>query len=143
AEVERMHGTLASGSCRVHAILRAYVDGGGRSRSYRTGRLRRNFVAFDVEEMQARMQRLADQQLESSLGGLEFVAQVLHLLDALEQFTSGIVVQTAGQAMLLELVEDIAASGKIADQNARSEERRVGKECNSPRSAEHEWRRAG
>ena len=64
------------------------------------------------------MQRLADQQLEGALGGFEFVALVLHLLDALEQLAARVFVQAVGEAVLLQLVEDVAAAGEIADQDA-------------------------
>ena len=64
------------------------------------------------------MQRLAHQQFERALGGLELVALVLHLLDALEQFAARLLVQPVGEAVLLELVEDVAAAGKVAHQHA-------------------------
>ena len=64
------------------------------------------------------MQGFADQQLEGAFGGFEFVAFVLHLLDALEQFAAGVFVEAVGQAVLLELVDDVAAAGEVADQDA-------------------------
>ena len=64
------------------------------------------------------MQRLAHQQLEGAFGGFQFVALVLHLLDALEQLAARVVVQALGQAVLLQLVEHVAAAGKIAHQHA-------------------------
>ena len=58
------------------------------------------------------MQRLADQQLERAFGGFELVALILHLLDALQQLAARVVVQAVCQAVLLQLVEDVAASRK-------------------------------
>jgi hypothetical protein len=40
----------------------------------------------------SRVQRFAHQQFEGALGGFEFVAEVLHLLDAFEQFAARFVV---------------------------------------------------
>jgi len=42
-----------------------------------------DFVAFHIEEVAHRAKGLADQQFESAFGGLEFVAFILQLLDAL------------------------------------------------------------
>ena len=64
------------------------------------------------------MERFAHQQLEGAFGGFEFVAFVFHLLDALEQLAAGIFVEAVGQAVLLQLVQDVAAAGEIADQDA-------------------------
>ena len=77
-----------------------------------------DFVALHVEEVHAGVQGFADQQLEGAFGGFEFVAFVLHLLDALEQFAAGVFVEAVGEAVLLELVDDVAAAGEIADQHA-------------------------
>ena len=82
------------------------------------GGARGDFVAFDVEEMHAGVQRFADQQFEGAFGGFELVALVLHLLDALQQVAARVFVQAVGEAVLLELVDDVAAAGKIADQHA-------------------------
>ena len=64
------------------------------------------------------MEGFADQQLEGAFGGFELVAFVLHLLDALQQLAAGVFVEAVGQAVLLELVDDVAAAGEIADQDA-------------------------
>ena len=64
------------------------------------------------------MERFAHQQFEGAFGGFEFVAFVLHLLDALQQFAAGVLVEAVGEAVLLELVEDVAAAGEVADQDA-------------------------
>ncbi len=79
---------------------------------------RGDFVAHHVEEVHAGVQGFADQQLEGAFGGFEFVALVLHLLDALEQFAAGVLVEAVGEAVLLELVEDVAAAGEVAQQHA-------------------------
>ena len=63
------------------------------------------------------MQRLADQQLEGALGGLELVALVLHVLDALQQFAAGVLAQAVGEPVLLQFVEDVAAPGEVAQQH--------------------------
>ena len=68
--------------------------------------------------MQPRIQRFAHQQLEGALGRFQFVAFVLHLLDALQQLAARVFVQAVGQAVLLQLVEDVAAAGEIAHQHA-------------------------
>ena len=77
-----------------------------------------DFVALDVEEVRAGAERFADQQFEGAFGGFQLVAFVLHLLDALEQFAAGVFFEAVGQAVLLELVDDVAAAGEVADQNA-------------------------
>ena len=102
----------------VDAVLRLDRDGGGGVRSVSPAARVDDFVALDVEELHAGMQRFADQQLEGAFGGFELVAFVLHLLDALEQFAAGVFVQAVGEAVLLELVDDVAAAGEIADQDA-------------------------
>ena len=79
---------------------------------------RGDFVALDVEEVHAGAEGLADQQLEGAFGGFELVAFVLHLLDALQEFAAGVFLEAVGQAVLLELVDDVAAAGKVADQDA-------------------------
>ena len=78
----------------------------------------RDFVAFDVEEVHAGAEGFADQQFEGAFGGFEFVAFVLHLLDALEEFAAGVFFEAVGEAVLLELVDDVAAAGEVADQDA-------------------------
>ncbi len=68
--------------------------------------------------MHARIQRLAHQQLEGAFGRLQLVALVFHLLDPLQQFAARILAQPVGQPVLLQLVENVAAAGKIAHQHA-------------------------
>src|SRR5260370_3927585 len=77
----------------------------------------RDFVAFDVEEVHARAESFADQQLEGAFGGFELVAFVLHLLDALEELAAGAFFEAVGEAVLFEFVDDVAAAGEIADQD--------------------------
>ena len=85
-----------------------------------------HFVIDHFEELQAGLERFPDQQLESSLGGFQFVALKLHLLDAFQQFAAGGIVQPVFQAMLLQLVEHVAAAGKIAQQHALAVADRLG-----------------
>jgi hypothetical protein len=61
--------------------------------------------------------RLAHQQLEGAFGGFQLVAFILHLLDALQQLAAGVFVQPVCQAVLFQLVHDVAAAGKIAHQH--------------------------
>ena len=66
-----------------------------------------SFVAHHFEQLQPGMQRFTDQQLERSFRGFDFVALVLHLLDAFQQFAArGF--QTLFQAVLLQFVKDVA-----------------------------------
>ena len=105
---------MAGGGCGVDAVLDAQRDGGGGAADQARG----DVVAHHFEEIQAGMQGLADQQLEGAFGGFEFVALMLQLLDALEQLAARFGVQAFGQAVLLELVEHVAAPGEIAQQDA-------------------------
>ena len=93
-------------------------DGGGGAWSAAGAGAGGDFVAFHFEEMHAGMERLAHQQLEGAFGGFQFVAFVFHLLDALQQLAAGVFVEAVGQAVLLELVEDVAAAGEVAHQDA-------------------------
>ena len=68
--------------------------------------------------MHAGAERFADQQFEGAFGGFQLVAFVLHLLDAFEQFAAGVFFEAIGEAVLLELVDDVAAAGEVADQDA-------------------------
>ena len=102
----------------MHAVLRAQGDGGGGVGGSGAARAGGYFVAFHIEEMQAGVEGFAHQQLEGAFGGFEFVAFVFHLLDALQQLAAGVLVETVGEAVLLELVQDVAAAGEIADQDA-------------------------
>ena len=83
--MQRVERAVADLGGRMHAILRAQGDGGGSARGRCAAGAGGHFVALHVEEVHAGVQRLADQQFESALGGFEFVAFVLHLLDAFEQ----------------------------------------------------------
>ena len=80
--------------------------------------LRGDFVAFDIEELHAGMQRFAHQQLEGAFGRFQLIALVFHLLDAFQQLAARIFGQAIGQAVLLQLVQHVAAAGEIAHQHA-------------------------
>ena len=113
----------------VDAVLRLDGDGGG-GLGFLDALHRRGDLEVDqIEEVHAGVQGLADQQLEGALGGLQLVAQVLHLLDAFEQLAAGVFVEPVGEAVLLELVEDVAAAGEVAHQDALAVADRVGRTC--------------
>src|SRR5947199_3170019 len=95
---------------RMHSILGPESDtGGGVGGPVAVG-ARGDLVAIHVEELQSGMEGFANEQLERALGGFELVAFILHLLDALEQLAAGVFPEAAGEAVLLELVHDIAAT---------------------------------
>ena len=116
--MQRVNGTVARRRGRMHAVLRTQGDGRRRRDAPLPPATRRDLVALHIEEVHARMQRFAHQQLEGALGGFQFVAFVFHLLDALQQFAARVFGQAVGQAVLLELVDDVAAAGEIAHQHA-------------------------
>src|ERR1035438_1195424 len=117
ADVEGVEGAVTGFGGAVDIVLRPDGDGGGGSGGGGGGP-GRALVAFDVEEVQTGAEGFADEQLEGALGGLEFVAFVLHLLDALEELAAGGLFEAVGEAVLLELKDDIAAAGKVADEDA-------------------------
>src|ERR1035437_4547906 len=117
ADVEGVEGAESGFGCGVDIVLRLDRDGGGGSGGV-GGRPGRDFVAFDIEEVQAGAEGFADQQLEGAFGGFEFVALVLQLLDAFEEFAAGVFLEAAGEAVLLELIDDVAAAGEVADEDA-------------------------
>ena len=63
------------------------------------------------------MKRLANQQLEGTFGGFQLVALMLQILDALEQLSASFGVEAFGEAVLLQLIEHVAAARKIAEQD--------------------------
>ena len=68
------------------------------------------FPRAEFQSTEVLLQRLANQQLESALGGFELVAFVLQLLDALEELAAGVLFEAVGEAVLLELKDNIAAA---------------------------------
>src|ERR1035438_1901081 len=117
AEVEGVEGAVTGFGGAVDIVLRPDRDGGGGSGGVGGGP-GRDLVAFDVKEVQTGAEGLADEQFAGALGGFELVAFVLHLLDALEELAAGVLFEAVGEAVLLELIYDIAAAGKVADEDA-------------------------
>src|ERR1035437_3660981 len=89
ADVQGVEGAVSGFGGAVDIVLRLDRDGGGGSGGIGGG-AGGDFVALDIEEVQAGAEGFADQQLEGAFGGFEFVAFVLHLLDALQEFASGV-----------------------------------------------------
>src|ERR1019366_4441179 len=102
ADVEGVEGAVPGFGGAMNIFLRPDGDGGGGSGGVGNGP-GRDFVAFDVEEVQTGAEGFADKQFEGALGGFELVAFVLHLLDALEELATGVFFEAVGEAMLLEL----------------------------------------
>ena len=61
---------------------------------------------------------LQNQQFEIAFGNLEIVALMLHLLDVLQQPLARVLIEPFGNSVVVELVLDVAAAGKIAQQHA-------------------------
>src|ERR1017187_6106712 len=117
ADVQGVEGAVPGFGGAVNIVLRPDRDGGGGSGGVGGGP-GRDLVAFDVEEMQTGAEGFANEQLEGAFGGFELVAFVLHLLDALEELAAGVLFEAVGEAVLLELIDDIAAAGEVADEDA-------------------------
>ena len=64
------------------------------------------------------MERFADQQFESAFGGFQLVALILQFFDALQQFALGVGVELSPRPCCLQFVEDVAAAGEIAQEDA-------------------------
>ena len=109
---------MPGGGGGVNAVLNLDDDGGGGLGLEVVLHLGGDLEVEEIEKGDAGTEGFADQQLEGALGGLELVAEVLHVLDALEQLAAGILAEPVGDAVLLELVEDVAAAGEVAQQNA-------------------------
>ena len=118
--MQRVERAVAGGGGGVDAVLGLQRHGRSGMRAARTAGCAwsRPRSLSTSKKCMPGMQRFADQQLEVAFGGFELVALVLHLLDALEQLAAGVVAQAVRQAVLLQLVEDVAAAGQIADQHA-------------------------
>ena len=72
--MQSVEGTLAASGGGVYAILGTHGNVGGRSGVARAGSLGDHLVSFHLEEVRARIQDFADQQLESAFGGFELIA---------------------------------------------------------------------
>ena len=105
---------MSGGGGGVDAVLHAQRNRGGGAAHHARGHV----VADDFEQVQTGMQRLPHQQFKRALGGFEFVALILQVLDALQQMAAAFVVEHARQAGFIEFVDHAAAAGKVAQQNA-------------------------
>jgi hypothetical protein len=64
------------------------------------------------------MQRLADEQLKCSLGRFQLVSLILELLNPIEQLAPRFVGEALLETLLLELIENVAATRQVAQQHA-------------------------
>ncbi len=102
----------------MDAVLHAQRYGRGGLRLVDPVVLVATSIADHFEQIEAGTQGLANQQLEGAFGGFQLIALMLHLLDAVEQLAAGVRVQAIFEAVLLQLIEHVAAAGKIAQQHA-------------------------
>ncbi len=60
--------------------------------------------------MHAGRERFPNEQLKSPLRRFEFIAEILHFLDALQQLAARLFGKAVRQTMLLQFVKDVAAA---------------------------------
>ena len=102
----------------MHAILRLEGDGGGGAGFVVVVHSGGDFEITSSKNFTSGAQGLADQELKSAFGGFKLIAQKFEVLDTFEQLAAGVLGQEVCDSMLLEFIEDVAASGKIAEQDA-------------------------
>ena len=97
----------------------ADADRGGGSRRFEAPSDDHDFVALHIEELDTGIESLADIELEGAVSRFQVVALVFGFFDAIDEGAARVVVETVGQGVVLaQEVIDVAAAGKIADQNA-------------------------
>jgi hypothetical protein len=100
--VQRVERAVPGGGGGVHAVLVRSVTVAVLCVAGAAG-ARGHFVAVHIEEVHARIERLAHQQLEGAFGRFQLVAFVFHLLDALQQFAAGIFVRRSARPCCFSL----------------------------------------
>ena len=91
AGVERVDRAVAVSRFNVIACASADAHGGGGAGLLLPAADDHDFVSLNVEELRARIERLADEELERPIGGFEVIALVLGFLDPVHEGPAGVV----------------------------------------------------
>ena len=117
--IESVNRALPVRGLDTVAAARADADGGRGARRFGAPAHNHHLIALHVEKLHARIQRLADEEFEGAVRRFEIVALVLGFLHTIHQRAARFVVQASRQRVVLaQHVIHVAATGKIADQNA-------------------------